>query len=291
MQARLGALDEATATQLLDRFQQQLMADFAAKLSLLQDNVNPAPITLDDLPDQLRDRFVGKSGRYLLQIFARSNIWERDAMRAFVKQLRALDPNITGPPVIAYYSIRQIQQGYARGGLYAMIAIIAIVIVLFRRVTHTLLALTPMLFGAIWTLAGMALLDLDFNMANLIVLPLFLGIAVDDGIHLVHRMAETPDAARSPLAHSTGKAIVLTSLTTIVGFGSLLVARHNGIFSLGLLSVLAVTCSLAASLVILPVIARFLPDRMLLASPRQTPGRGMALSDAPPSSAELRAKE
>ena len=291
VQARLSALDETTAEQLLTRFQQRLMADFADKLALLQANINPTPITLDDLPAQIRNRFVGKSGRYLLQIFARDNIWERDAMQAFVKQLEALDPNITGPPVIAYYSIRQIQQGYARGGLYATLAIIAIVVVLFRRFRDTILALTPMIFGAICTLAGMALLDLDLNMANLIVLPLFLGIAVDDGIHLVHRMTETPEAARSPLAHSTGKAIVLTSLTTIVGFGSLMIARHNGIFSLGLLSVLAVACSLAAALVVLPLIVRFLPARTLLSPSRQTSGCGMALSDAPPSSAELKTKE
>ncbi len=291
VQDRLSAQDEATTTQILDRFQQHLLADFADKLAFLQDNVDPTPITLDDVPPQLRQRFVGKSGRYLLQVFARENIWEREAMQAFVKQLQTLDAHVTGPPVIAFYSIQQIQQGYARGGLYAMIVILGIIIFLFRRVKATLLALVPVIFGGLWTIAGMALLDLDLNMANLIILPLFLGIAVDDGIHIVHRMFESPRAAMAPLAHSTGKAIVLTSLTTMVGFGSLMIARHNGIFSLGLLSVLAVTCSLVAALVVLPLILRFLSVDSLTRS-HQAPGSGMVLPDvSPPSSAELKTKD
>jgi len=132
-----------------------------------------------------------------------------------------------------------------------MLTIIGVVFVLFRHLKATVLALIPVLFGGLWTIAIMALLEVDFNMANLIILPLFLGIGVDNGIHIVHRMFESPEAAKAPLAHSTGKAIVLCSLTTIVGFGSLMVAQHNGIFSLGLISALAVSCGLVASLIVL----------------------------------------
>ena len=292
VQARLGTQDEEKTVALLDSFQRHLMADFADKLAFLQANVDPAPITIDDVPPQLRQRFVGKSGRYLLQIFARDNIWEREAMQMFVRQLQTLDANVTGPPVIAFYSIRQIQEGYARGGFYAMIVIIVIIMVLFWSVKATLLALAPVLFGGLWTIAIMALLDIDLNMANLIILPLFLGIAVDNGIHIVHRMFESPKAALAPLAHSTGKAIVLTSLTTMAGFGSLMVARHNGIFSLGLLSVLAVACSLVASLVALPLILRFLPSRMLAPPSSQAPHPEVSPPNmSPPCSAELKTKD
>lgn len=290
VQDLLGSLPEDTLADMLESFQQHLMTDFADKLTFLQDNIDPTPITLDDLPPQLRQRFVGKSGRYLLQIFARDNIWEREAMQAFVRQLQTLDADITGPPVIAYYSIRQIQEGYARGGLYALIAIIGIMYILLRRISVTLLALVPVLFGGLWTIAGMVLLDLDLNMANLIILPLFLGIAVDDGIHMVHRMLEEPRAAKAPLAHSTGKAIVLTSLTTIVGFGSLMAARHNGIFSLGLLSVLAVACSLVASLVALPLILHFLPANAFSGSPQTAPCRETDLPDVSLSPCSTRLK-
>jgi predicted RND superfamily exporter protein len=175
------------------------------------------------------------------------------------------------------------QQGYARGGMYAFIVIIGIVLLLVRRLKPTLLALLPVILGGIWTLACMALLDLDFNMANLIILPLFLGIAVDNGIHMVHRMMEDKRAATAPLAHSTGKAIVLASLTTMVGFGSLIVAHHYGIFSLGVLSTLAVGCNLIAALVALPLVLHLFPGGVIspptapVASEAEVPNDGSSV--------------
>jgi hypothetical protein len=159
--------------------------------------------------------------------------------------------------------------------------IIGIVLLLVRRLKPTLLALLPMLLGGIWTLACMALLGLDFNMANLIILPLFLGIAVDNGIHMVHRMLEDTRAATSPLAHSTGKAIVLTSLTTMVGFGSLMVAHHNGIFSLGLLSTLAVGCSLIAAIVALPLVLHLFPGSVISPPAPPVSSEAAAANDVP----------
>ncbi|MEE9147936.1 MAG: hypothetical protein V3U27_11140, partial [Candidatus Tectomicrobia bacterium] len=181
-------------------------------------------------------------------------------MRHFVTQLQTVDADITGAPVVAFHSIRQIQQAYTRGGLYALIVILGVIYLLLRRLKLTLLALLPLLLGGLWTIVGMAYLDLKLNMANLIVLPLFIGIAVDDGIHLMHRMLEAPQHAIAPLAYSTGKAIVLTSVTSMIGFGSLMVARHYGVFSLGVLATMSVGCSLVATLVVLPLVLHLLPS-------------------------------
>jgi predicted RND superfamily exporter protein len=276
LQERLRTTPPDAARNALEAFQRALMADFADKLSLLQRNIDPTPITLADVPDHLRQRFVSKRGRYLLQVFARDNIWEREPMRAFVTQLQAIDVDITGPPVVAFYSIKQMLHGYTRGGIYALMAIIGVMLLLFRRLKPTLLALVPILVGGLWTTIGMACLDLQFNMANLIILPLFLGIAVDNGIHLVHRTLEAPEAATSPLARSTGKAIVLTSLTSMVGFGSLMVARHFGVFSLGVLAALAIGCALIATLIALPLVLHLLPLAPLPpSSGRSTPATAM----------------
>lgn len=267
----------------LESFQQALAADFADKLHFLQRNVHPTPIAVDDIPKTLRQRFVGQSGQYLLQIFARDNIWERDAMRAFVTQLQTIDPDITGPPVVAFHSIRQIQQGYARAGFYALAVIVGVILVLVRGLKPLLLTLLPVGLGGLWTLVSMSLVGLDFNMANLIILPLFLGIAVDGGIHMVHRMLEEPRAMTSPLTQSTGKAIVLTSLTTMAGFGGLMVARHSGIFSLGVLSALAVGCNLLATLVALPLIFKLLAPDMQSMKAQQGSSSPAASETTPPS--------
>ena len=257
VQERLKTMPPATANPALDAFQRGLMADFAAKWTLLQQNVYPkSPVTLDDVPSYLRERFVGKSGRYLLQIFARDNIWERDPMQTFVRQLQTVDADVTGPPVVALYSISNMQQGYVRGGVYALITIVGVTLVHFRRLKPTWLALLPLGVAALWMLPCMALFGVQMNIANLIVIPLFMGMAIDNGIHLVDRALEPPRAASERTTQSTGKAVVLATLTTIAGFGSLMVARHAGIFSFGLLLALSVTCNLVAVFTVLPLLLR-----------------------------------
>jgi hypothetical protein len=260
LQERLQHTPPEVVQRLLVPWQHALTADFADKLALLQRNVSPAGlITLADVPSYVRERFVGQSGRYLLQIFARHNIWERQPMEDFVTQLQTIDADVTGAPIVAFYSIRQMQQGYIRGGLYALVVIAGITLLDFRRLKPTLLTLLPLALGALWIVPWMGLLDVPFNMANLVVLPLFMGMAVDCGVHLVHRALETPETAASPLASSTGKAVFVSGLTTLVGFGSLLVAQHAGIFSLGLLLTLAIGCNLAAAFVVLPLVLSLLP--------------------------------
>ena len=260
LQERLQTMPPETVQRLLTPWQHTLVADFADKLGVLRRNVSPAgPITLEDVPSYVRQRFVGQSGRYLLQIFARDNIWERQPMEEFVTQLQAIDADVTGAPIVAFYSIRQMQQGYLRGGLYALMVIAGIMLLGFRRLKPTLLTLLPLGLGALWIAPWMGLLGMQFNMANLVVFPLFMGMAIDCGVHLVHRALETPATAASPLASSTGKAVFVSGLTTMVGFGSLLVAKHAGIFSLGLLLTLAIGCNLAAAFVVLPLVLHLLP--------------------------------
>jgi hypothetical protein len=257
VQERLKSMPPDTVVQALDAFQRGLMADFAAKLALLQHNIHPtAPVTLDDVPSYLRERFVGKSGRYLLQIFARDNIWEREPMQTFISQLQTLDADITGPPVVAFYSIRNMQQGYVRGGMYAFMTIVAITLVHFRRLKPAWLALLPLGVAALWMFPCMALFGVQMNIANLIVIPLFMGMAMDNGIHLVDRALESPRTTTQRPTQSTGKAVVLATLTTIAGFGSLMVAHHAGIFSFGLLLALAVSCNLLAVFTVLPLLLR-----------------------------------
>lgn len=261
VQERLQVMTPETTRPVLEHFQQALMADIASKLSLLRDNLYPTPITLQDIPAYLLQRYVGQDGRYLIHLSARQNIWERESMEAFVTQLQLVDADITGPPVIAWHAMRQMQQGYARGGLYALGVILSIALVLFRRLKPALFALLPLLVGAMWTAAGMAIVQVPFNLANLMVLPVYMGIAIDSGIHLVHRALEHPETAGAPLTRSTGKAVLLSALTTVVGFGSLMIAKHYGIFSLGQLFTLAVGANLVAAFVVLPIVVHLFPIR------------------------------
>jgi predicted RND superfamily exporter protein len=112
----------------------------------------------------------------------------------------------------------------------------------------------PLGLGMIWTAGLMWLFHLKFNLANMIVVPLILGIGVENGIHMVHRYREEGEGGATLVTGSTGQSVVLFSLTTMIGFGSLMLAKHYGVFSMGLLLMLAVGSVLIASLTVLPLL-------------------------------------
>ena len=258
----LTPLPNLQATDALERLQHTLFQDFARQWSLLQQNLHPSgPITLADIPAPLRTRFVSADGsQFLLQIYPRHNIWEGAPLREFVDQLRSVDPDVTGNPVIAYESIRTMTEGYLYGGLYAALAIPVVTFVVLRRIGDTLRALCPVLCGALWTAGVMWLLNLQFNVANLVVIPLLIGVGVDGGINLIRRAREDNLPGWTVIGGSTGQAIALYSLDSIAGFGSLLVARHAGVFSMGLLLTIAVGSVLLATFILLPLVV----NRLLL---------------------------
>ena len=253
----LRTLPEQNVQQRLTLFQDALFLDFQDKWSLLKNNLSPAgPITFADVPPQLRSRFVSRDGqRFLLQVYPKENIWEREPLTEFIRQLRTVDPDVTGSPIIGYESIGAMQAGYIEAAWYAFLAILIVTFLALRRVTDALLAVLPLGLGMIWTAGLMWLGDVQFNLANMVAAPLIIGIGVENGIHLVHRFRVGRDVSVvSLIAGSTGQAVVLFSLTTMVGFGSLMVAQYYGIFSMGLLLTLAVGSVLIASIVILPLL-------------------------------------
>jgi hopanoid biosynthesis associated RND transporter like protein HpnN len=253
---RFQSQPEAETKTELERFQQLLFRDFQEKWSLLRNNVDPpGPITLTDIPARLRTRFVSADGKkFLLQIYAKKNVWERDAQEEFITQLRQVDPEVTGSPVIVFESARVMKEGYIEGGFYAFIVIVVVAFVSLRRVGDVVLAMVPLGLGMIWTAGLMWLFNLQFNLANLVAAPLIIGIGVENGLHLMHRYREERVGGPALVAGSTGQSVALFSITTMVGFGSLMVGKYYGIFSMGLLLTLAVGSVLVASLLVLPLL-------------------------------------
>jgi len=135
---------------------------------------------------------------------------------------------------------------------YATIAAAIAAILDFRSLRDALFAMLPPVGGGLLMFGVLGYLGVDLNPANLIVLPLVLGIGVDDGVHVVHDFRMQTSRYRT--SASTINAIVLTSLTSMIGFGSMMVAAHRGLYSVGLVLVVGVGCCLFVSLVMLPAI-------------------------------------
>jgi hypothetical protein len=263
--ARLDRVGPA-AFRSLQRLQGELHQDFVDKLERFKKGLDPPPVRAGEAPPELRARYVGRSGRYLLRIHPGVDIWTEAGARRFIEDLRTVDPDVTGPTVTNFEATHLIERGYFEGTPYALVLVAVISLAILKTVRGTILALVPVVLGVLWTLGAMRLLGLEFNLANVWALPLIIGTAAEFGLNIYVRFLEGIACGGPRFPRSVVSGVVLGWLTTIAGFGSLMVAHHHGIFSLGLLLTIGSTASLMGSVFVLPALLE------LVASP-PTPAR------------------
>ncbi len=251
--------EQAARAVKLAAFQDALFSDMRETFDALRNQDNRGRLRVEDLPPALRDRFVGVSGKYLIQVYPKENVWHREHQKEFVQQLRTVDPNVTGTPVQLYEYTTLLKRSYEQAALYSLAAISLLVFVHFRSLSSVLLSLLPVAVGGIWLGGLMGYYGIQFNPANIMTLPLVIGIGVTNGIHILNRFAEERTA--SLLARSTGKAVLVSGLTAVAGFGSLVLARHRGIESLGYVMAIGVMTCMIAGLTFLPALLNLLAKR------------------------------
>lgn len=209
-----------------------------------------------DLPAVFVARFVSKDGtRLAIHAYPKGNVEEEGFATRFAGRLRALDPNVAGTALNLLPHERYITDGFRRAAGYSLVLMTLALWLMFRRVADTLLALLPVILGSIWMLALMRPLGIQFTAANMVALPLLLGICLDSGVHIVHRSLEGPGAARlETLVQGTGTAVSVAALTNLMGFASLMAADYRAMQGLGLLLSLGIALSLLASVLVLPAL-------------------------------------
>ena len=258
---KIRQTDPKISAPALTHLQNQIYRDFVGSFQRLQSNLTPRPIGLSDVPKELRAKFISDKDRFLLQIHPAVDIWDHSGAERFVSDLRAIDLDVTGTPVITYEALGLMERAYQQGTLYAILLVSLATALTLRRTRETVLALLPLGLGLMWAFGLMYFFGLKFNMGNVFALPLILGAAAEYGLNIVLRFMEGRDHGGPLIARSTMMAVFVNGLTNIVGFGSLMIAGHRGIFGLGLLLTLGTTTSLIAALVVLPVLLRMVPVR------------------------------
>ena len=258
--------DPVAAAVKLAAFQAALIEDVQETFSAIRDQDNRAALRAEDLPPALRNRFVGVTGKYMLQVYPKKDVWQRENQMEFVRQLReCLDPNDTNQPIITGTPVQLLEytsllkNSYQTAAWYSLAAIIVLVLIHFRNLSSVVLALIPVAVGGVWLGGIMGLFGIPFNPANIMTLPLVIGIGVTNGIHILNRFAE--EKTPRILAKSTGKAVLVSGLTAIAGFGSLILAKHQGIQSLGCVMATGVTTCMVAGLTFLPALLNLLIRR------------------------------
>jgi hopanoid biosynthesis associated RND transporter like protein HpnN len=262
-------------------YESAMAESLAARLAQFKLALDPGTVTQASLPEVLRQRFIGKTGAYLVQIYPRGDIWADAPLSRFVSSLRTVDPDVTGPPVQTYAIATVMRRGYERAAVLALIAVFVFVFADFRSLRDTAMATVPLVFGGAWMLEAMGALGWEFNLANLFAVPIIIGTAVDNGVNMLYRWREERDRSELILTRSVGKSVTIASLTTIAGFAALIPATHRGISSLGWVLSLGVTLILAATLLVLPAMfeiagARSGGDGLAPAEPAEEPPRRVA---------------
>jgi predicted RND superfamily exporter protein len=218
----------------------------------LQTQDNRAPLSVADLPPSLHDRFIGVTGKYLLMVYPKGDIWQREVQKVFIDQVEKIYANVTGTPVQLYHYTALLKDSYQEAAWYSLGAIAILVFIHFRSVACVVLALVPVAIGSLWLGGLMGRLGVPLNPANIMTLPLVIGIGVTNGIHILNRFAE--EQTPSILARSTGKAVLVSGLTSMAGFGSLILAQHRGIHSLGCVMTAGLATCMIAGLTFLPAL-------------------------------------
>jgi hopanoid biosynthesis associated RND transporter like protein HpnN len=245
---------DKNALGMLRDFQGSMFAELPDKLAMLKESFSGSEIRESDVPPELLKRFVGTSGKLLLQVAARKEIFEREPLQEFVTQVKSVVPSATGEPVMVYESLSVLRSAYLKAFIYAFIGIAMLLLINFKSIRYALLGSLPLAAGLLLMVGGMRLIGITFNSANIIVLPLILGVGIDSAIYILNRYRQGDESPGKVVASSAGVGVFLNALTILFSFGALMVAHHQGVFSIGAVMSLGMVASVAAFLIFLPAL-------------------------------------
>lgn len=227
------------------------------QLDALKDVLSATPVTSKDIPSVISRDYLLPDGRALVEIHPNGVMANNDSLRHFVDTVQTLSPDMAGSAVDIVESARTIVHAFTVAAISAIVMIAIILAFALRRILDVALVLAPLLLSALMTVILVVVIPETLNFANIIALPLLLGVGVSFNIYFVMNWR---DGVVSPLASPTARAVLFSALTTSTAFGSLALSHHPGTASMGRLLLLSLGCTLLATLVFVPAL---LPKRAI----------------------------
>jgi predicted RND superfamily exporter protein len=221
------------------------------------------PIVLEDLPISILDRYTNANrDQFLVTVFPRGNIWQDAAfLHKFDDDLESVSDKATGMPPVFRALIEIIGRDGRNAVFLTLIIVFFLLLADFRSPLLALLAMIPLACGVLWMVGLMKLTGQQLTVMNIMGLPMIVGIGIDDGVHIMHRWRQEGKRKIYTIFSSTGKAILLTSLTTMLAFGSLIFSIWRGFGHLGAALFLGVGACFLTTVLILPGIIGFFESR------------------------------
>lgn len=250
---KINDLDPAAKVRMLGSVEQDLLATLPIALQSLSTATEATPFREMDLPTALTKHWH-QSGDYRVAIYPAEDINDNDALRRFVRAVQKVAPQATGAPMISLEAGEAVVEAFVQAFALALVGVMVVLLILLRSIASSLLVLVPLLLAALFTGALTVVLNVPFNFANIIALPLLLGVGIDSALHMVHRSQKGGEIHEDLIHSSTTRAIFFSALTTLAGFGSLVFSSHQGTASMGVLLTVGLTFTLISTLVILPAL-------------------------------------
>jgi hypothetical protein len=217
-------------------------------------SLHPAGVRRSDIPADISRQYLSPQGIYRVQVFPKENLLDIDNLAHFVTAVRTVAPNATDAPVTIYETGMAVTSSFKLATMLALAAVILVLLLELRSVRITILILLPLLLSILLTAAVSVIFELPLNYANVIVLPLLVGVGVHNGIMFMLRYLIEPPADGNMLGTSTARAIMLSSVTMVVSTGTLILSAHRGISSMGILLTVCFLFLLGSVLILLPAL-------------------------------------
>lgn len=241
----------APSANALAELEHRLTGTLPDLLTRLRQALEAGPVALDDLPAAIRDRWLGAAGQVRVLVRPAAPIRDNASLETFARAVLTVAPDATGTPVVVLEGGHEVVRAFREASWLALGSITLILALVLRNLRDVVLVLAPLALAVVLSAASAVALGLQLNFANVIVLPLLLGLGVSGALHVVMRWRQggrTDDVATT----STPRAVLFSALTTIASFGSLALSAHRGLASMGLLLTIAILWSLISSLLVLP---------------------------------------
>lgn len=219
-----------------------------------------------NLPEDVRREWVAEDGNetlFLIRVYAKGNLQNAEYRNELLPDLMAVNPVMIGPSIYWAEFMDMIVEDVTKVTIYAVIPIFLIVYAGLGRKNpiYSMIALVPVAFGVGGVFALSLYLDISLSVGSIMMIPLVVGIGIDDGIHILHRYLDEGKGSIPTIVENTGKAIFLTTATTCLAFSTFLFAAHPGLKTLGPVSVLGIALCFIASIVLLPAILTLMDRR------------------------------
>ena len=230
-------------------------------LDKIQDLLKASPFKAEDLPDGLKRRYVTSDNIYRVEVIPSESLLKFNALKDFIQAVRTIAPKATDTPVILFETKKAVVSAFRDATIMAVTIIIVLLLLETKGIYESLLIIIPLGLSILFTIGTSVLINTPFNFANIIVLPLLLGMGVDSGIHMVFRFWSTHDK-ENILVTSTARSIFFSFLTTIFSFGSLCFSHHKGMASMGVLLTICCFYMIIVTFTVLPALLHFYKKRL-----------------------------